>query len=79
MPIFFLLDKTTWGVSGQGMQDHLGAKSASWLAGWSELSTSFLISSNQAGHNPGMGLRLPVTTSPEWSDAQEGPMSNRQV
>ena len=49
------------------MQDHFGAKSDNWLAGWltnwlSELSTSFPISSGQAGYNPGMRLRLPITS-----------------
>ena len=41
-------------VLSQGMQDHLGAKSANWLA---ELSTSFPISSSQAVKNPGTRMR----------------------
>ena len=31
--LILLLDTATWAVSGQGMEDHFGAKSANWLAG----------------------------------------------
>ena len=42
-------------VSSEGMQDHVGAKSANWLA---VLSTSFPISRTQTRQNPGTRLRL---------------------
>ena len=46
-------------VSSQGMQDHLGAKSADWLANWlAELSISFPISPSQGMKNPGTRTRL---------------------
>ena len=44
-----ILQEDQRAVSSQGMQNHFGAKSANWLAGWlasfTGLSTSFPISS----------------------------------
>ena len=58
---YLLLDTVT--VWSQGMQDHFGAKSVNWLAGWPTgwlygLSTSFPISWTLARQNPGTRLRL---------------------
>ena len=66
--------------SSQGMQDHSGAKSANWLANYlSELSTSFPISSDQTGWNPGTRLILPVTNGQMHTKENRVCMSNRST
>ena len=37
----FLLHTATWTVSSQGIQDHFGAKSANWLAGYRKCKPRF--------------------------------------
>ena len=46
-------------VSSQGMQDHVGAKSANWLAGWLASCVVNLVSNFPfpVGHNPGARLQ----------------------
>ena len=66
----FLLDTA---MSSQGMQDHFGEEPANWLADWLAIRIVNLVSNFI---KPGTSLRLPVMTSPEWSDAHEGAMSN---
>ena len=46
-------------VSSHGIQDHLGAKSANWLASWlAVLSTSFSIPGVQTKQSPATRLRF---------------------
>ena len=56
-----LLDTATWSVSSQGLQGYFGSKSANWLA----IEIGNLVSNF---FKPGTRLRLPVATSPEWSE-----------
>ena len=58
-----LLDRTTWAVASQGMQDHFGAKSANWLVGWlSKFQSRFQFHQTKLGRTPGTRFRLAVTS-----------------
>ena len=42
-------DTATWAASSQGMQDHLGAKSANWLAGYMNCQPRFQFPETKLG------------------------------
>ena len=50
----YLLDM----VSSQGLQDHFRAKSANWLAGYTDCQPRFQFPESRLGRNPGTRLRL---------------------